>query len=197
MPESYIYIYFVAKKRVNNRRSVIIKARYKHEATTSVIIIHIQIEMMLFSGTRDHRSLSSFNGVFGTGRRRLILAVEKGVMSETPANPDPSALSVRQKRPFYTASHVFDVCLQIQQTGSNRKLRCRMKLQVSWLTQFLLCSICSKTNANHQVCVQVLAGAELQLLAVWRKLRANIPSHKIHRRPDCCLGFSSEHRFSK
>lgn len=107
MSESYIYIYFVAKKkRVNNRRSVIIKARYKHEATTSVIIIDIQIEMLLFSWTRDHRSLSSFNGVFGTGRRRLILAVEKGVMSETPANPDPSALSVRQKRPFYTASHM-------------------------------------------------------------------------------------------
>lgn len=62
--------------------------------------------MMLFSWTRDHRSLSSFDGVFGTGRRRLILAVEKAVMSETPANPDPSALSVRQKRPFYTASHM-------------------------------------------------------------------------------------------
>lgn len=28
------------------------------------------------------------------------MAVEKGVMSETPANPDPSVVSVRQKRLF-------------------------------------------------------------------------------------------------
>lgn len=92
--------------KVNNR-SIIIKASYKHKATTSVIIIHVQIEMMLFSWRRDHLSLSCLNGVFGTGRRRLIFAVEKGVMSETPPNPDPSALSVRWKRLFLcTASRI-------------------------------------------------------------------------------------------
>lgn len=49
--------------KVNNR-SIIIKASYKHKATTAVIIIHIQIEMMLFSWRRDHLSLSCLNGVF-------------------------------------------------------------------------------------------------------------------------------------
>lgn len=58
----------------------------------------------------------------------------------------------------------------------------------------LLCSVCTQTNAEHDVRVQVLLGVEQQLLVVWQKPRANIPSQKIYRRPDCCLGLGCEYR---
>lgn len=38
----------------------------------------------------------------------MVFAEEKGAMSERPPNPDPSALSVRQKRLFsHTASRIW------------------------------------------------------------------------------------------